>query len=205
MFGANTQLIVADRCEPDREHPRAVAAGLYGDLPATLTALASAVPEPPRGGIGALRTVETEARAAEVAELADDRTPLHPMRVYAELMPLLDHDAIIVIDAGDFGSYAGRVIDSYTPGRGWTAGRSAAWGRVPATHWRPSWPARTARWCCCRATGRSGSPGWSGTPWCATVCTVSVVATTASGAGEAPDGDGLRLLGGGRSAPWDPL
>ena len=33
------------------------------------------------------------------------------MRVYAELMPLLDRDAIVVIDAGDFGSYAGRVID----------------------------------------------------------------------------------------------
>ena len=38
------------------------------------------------------------------------------MRVYAELAPLLDRDAIVVIDAGDFGSYAGRVIDSYQPG-----------------------------------------------------------------------------------------
>jgi len=38
------------------------------------------------------------------------------MRVYAELAPLLDRDAIVVIDAGDFGSYAGRVIDSYLPG-----------------------------------------------------------------------------------------
>ena len=29
---------------------------------------------------------------------------------------MLDRDAIVVIDAGDFGSYAGRVIDSYLPG-----------------------------------------------------------------------------------------
>ena len=131
VFGAHTQLIVADRCEPDREHPRAVAAGLYGDLPATLTALASAVPNDHEEWIGALRTVETEARAAEVAELADDRTPLHPMRVYAELMPLLDRDAIIVIDAGDFGSYAGRVIDSYTPGAWLDSGPFGCLGSGP--------------------------------------------------------------------------
>ncbi len=63
-----------------------------------------------------LRTAETRGARPEKAELADDRTPLHPMRVYAELAPLLDRDAIVVIDAGDFGSYAGRVIDSYLPG-----------------------------------------------------------------------------------------
>ena len=32
VFGAETKLIVADRAEPDRPHPRDVAAGLYGDL-----------------------------------------------------------------------------------------------------------------------------------------------------------------------------
>ena len=66
--------------------------------------------------IDELRTAETAARDQEIAELGDDRIPLHPMRVYAELAPLLDRDAIVVIDAGDFGSYAGRVIDSYLPG-----------------------------------------------------------------------------------------
>ena len=29
---------------------------------------------------------------------------------------MLDRDAIVVIDAGDFGSYAGRVVESYRPG-----------------------------------------------------------------------------------------
>lgn len=131
VFGAQTQLIVADRCEPDREHPRAVAVGLYGHLPATLSALASAAPADHEEWIGGLRTIETEARAAEAAELADDRTPLHPMRVYAELMPLLDRDAIIVIDAGDFGSYAGRVIDSYTPGAWLDSGPFGCLGSGP--------------------------------------------------------------------------
>lgn len=131
VFGPQTQLIVADRCEPDREHPRAVTAGLYGDLPATLAALAHAAANDHEEWIGGLRTIETEARAAEAAELADDRTPLHPMRVYAELMPLLDRDAIIVIDAGDFGSYAGRVIDSYTPGAWLDSGPFGCLGSGP--------------------------------------------------------------------------
>ncbi|MFY9492244.1 MAG: acetolactate synthase, partial [Mycobacterium sp.] len=131
VFGPQTQLIVADRCEPDREHPRAVTAGLYGDLPATLAALAHAAATDHEDWIGGLRTIETEARAAEAAELADDRTPLHPMRVYAELMPLLDRDAIIVIDAGDFGSYAGRVIDSYTPGAWLDSGPFGCLGSGP--------------------------------------------------------------------------
>ena len=131
VFGAQTELIVADRCEPDRDHPRAIAAGLYGDLAATLSALAEATPTDHEDWIGGLRTVETEARAAEAHELADDRTPLHPMRVYAELMPLLARDAIIVIDAGDFGSYAGRVIDSYVPGAWLDSGPFGCLGSGP--------------------------------------------------------------------------
>jgi acetolactate synthase-1/2/3 large subunit len=116
VFGAQTQLIVADRVVPEREHPRPVAAGLYGDLTHTLSALAGAGAGEHQDWIGELRATETAARAGERAELADDRTPLHPMRVYAELAPMLDRDAIVVIDGGDFGSYAGRVIDSYLPG-----------------------------------------------------------------------------------------
>lgn len=131
VFGADTQLIVADRCAPTHEHPRAVAAGLYGDLAGTLTALGSALPTAHEEWIGRLRTVETGARAAETAELADDRTPLHPMRVYAELLPLLDRDAIVVVDAGDFGSYAGRVIDSYVPGAWLDSGPFGCLGSGP--------------------------------------------------------------------------
>src|SRR3984893_1206792 len=116
VFGPQTQLIVADRGEPVREHPRPIAAGLYGDLTAILSALAATAGTPHQDWVDELRTAETAARAREKAELADDRIPLHPMRVYAELAPLLDRDAIVVIDAGDFGSYAGRVIDGYLPG-----------------------------------------------------------------------------------------
>lgn len=131
VFGADTALISVDRCAPERPHPRAVAAGLYGDLPATLSALATAATGDHEEWIGSLRTVEGRARAAEARELADDRTPLHPMRVYAELLPMLDRDAIIVVDAGDFGSYAGRVIDSFVPGAWLDSGPFGCLGSGP--------------------------------------------------------------------------
>ena len=131
VFGPETQLIVADRAQPDRDHPRPITAGLYGDLSATLTALG----EPTAAGhddwVTDLRTAETAARDREHVELADDRSPLHPMRVYAELAPLLDRDAIIVVDAGDFGSYAGRVIDSYVPGAWLDSGPFGCLGSGP--------------------------------------------------------------------------
>ncbi|MBW0012363.1 acetolactate synthase [Mycobacterium sp.] len=116
VFGPETQLIVADRAQPDSEHPRPIVAGLYGDLTSTLSALAEAGTIGHRDWLAELRTAEAAAREGESADLADDRSPLHPMRVYAELAPMLDRDAIVVIDAGDFGSYAGRVIDSFLPG-----------------------------------------------------------------------------------------
>jgi acetolactate synthase I/II/III large subunit len=131
VFGAQTKLIAADRVAPDRPHPREVTAGLYGDLAATLSALAGAATSDHEDWIGELRAVESAARAAEAAELADDRTPLHPMRLYAELAGLLDRDAIVVIDAGDFGSYAGRVIDSYVPGAWLDSGPFGCLGSGP--------------------------------------------------------------------------
>jgi acetolactate synthase-1/2/3 large subunit len=38
------------------------------------------------------------------------------MRLYAELDRVLDRDAIVIGDGGDFVSYAGRVVSSYEPG-----------------------------------------------------------------------------------------
>jgi acetolactate synthase I/II/III large subunit len=132
VFGQETQLIVADRAQPDRDHPRPIAAELYGDLSATLTGLSEARADAGHEEwVADLRATETAARERETGELADDRSPLHPMRVYAELVPLLDRDAIVVVDGGDFGSYAGRVIDSYVPGSWLDSGPFGCLGSGP--------------------------------------------------------------------------
>ncbi len=63
-----------------------------------------------------LRATERDKRAAEEEQFADDRAPLHPMRVYRELAGVLDRNAILIGDGGDFVSYAGRVVETYEPG-----------------------------------------------------------------------------------------
>jgi thiamine pyrophosphate-dependent acetolactate synthase large subunit-like protein len=113
--------VAIDVAEPDRAPPRTLAAELYGALPATLAALREAAfPVEPASErqmwIAALRATEDDARAGEAAELADERAPLHPMRVYRELIGMLDRDAVVVGDGGEFVSYASRVVDSYEPG-----------------------------------------------------------------------------------------
>ena len=120
-FGDDTEIVAIDVAEPARRHPRPVAAELYGALGATLSDLRAASASGGGGSARArwvedLRVVESERRAAEQAELQDDRSPLHPMRLYAELGKVLDRDAIVIGDGGDYVSYAGRVIDSFQPG-----------------------------------------------------------------------------------------
>jgi acetolactate synthase I/II/III large subunit len=117
-FGEDTQIVIAGSAEPGRPHPRPVAAELYGGIPATLDALrqGAAVAPDHASWIAELQETENEKRAAEQAELTDERAPLHPLRIYNELRQVLDRDAVVVGDGGDFVSYAGRVIDSYEPG-----------------------------------------------------------------------------------------
>jgi acetolactate synthase-1/2/3 large subunit len=117
-FGEETELVVIDRAEPSRDHPRAVAAELYGSIPGILAALRSEAAAGADTGewVRTLRAAEDEKRAAERAELDDDRAPLHPMRLYRELGEVIDRDAIVIGDGGDFVSYAGRVVDTYQPG-----------------------------------------------------------------------------------------
>jgi acetolactate synthase I/II/III large subunit len=118
-FGEDTEIIVVDVAEPQRRHPRPVAVECYGALEPTLAGLRAAA-----GGkalasdawLTELRQGEDEKRAGERAELEDDRSPLHPMRLYAELAKVIDRDAVVIGDGGDYVSYAGRVVDSYQPG-----------------------------------------------------------------------------------------
>ncbi len=118
-FGEETKLIRLDAGPNALTANRAPQLDLVGDVAATLAALGEAVAGCSRRGdawLEELRGIEAEKRAAERAELNDGRSPLHPVRVYRELAEVLDRDAIVVGDGGDFVSYAGRFVDTYQPG-----------------------------------------------------------------------------------------
>jgi acetolactate synthase I/II/III large subunit len=118
-FGDDTKLVRLDAAPNALTANRAPEVDLVGDIAATLAAIRESV----GGGRGRtdawleqLRGVEAEKRAAEQDELNDARSPLHPVRVYRELGEVLDRDAIVVGDGGDFVSYAGRFIETFEPG-----------------------------------------------------------------------------------------
>jgi acetolactate synthase-1/2/3 large subunit len=118
-FGEETKIVRLDVAPNALTANRAPTLDLVGDIRASLAALrAGAGAREPRSGrwLEELGAVEEEKRAAEQAELNDSRSPLHPVRVYRELGEVLDRDAIVVGDGGDFVSYAGRHIETYQPG-----------------------------------------------------------------------------------------
>jgi thiamine pyrophosphate-dependent acetolactate synthase large subunit-like protein len=121
-FGEETSLVQVDSAASRLRATRQPEVALVGDIAATLRAIceaaraAGAGPERTRGWVESLRETETEKRAEEKEGFDDDRAPLHPLRVYRELREVLDRNAIVIGDGGDFVSYAGRVIETYEPG-----------------------------------------------------------------------------------------
>jgi acetolactate synthase I/II/III large subunit len=121
-FGEETRIISLDSAPTRLQSAREPERALVGDIAATLAAVRELAEgegaSPDRGArwVADLRETEKEKRAGEEADLGDERAPLHPMRVYKELAGVLDRNAIVIGDGGDFVSYAGRVIDTYEPG-----------------------------------------------------------------------------------------
>jgi acetolactate synthase-1/2/3 large subunit len=118
-FGEETRIIRLDVAPNALVANRAPEVDLVGDVRSSLAAIREAAgAEAPRTGawLEQLRSVEEDKRAGERAELDDERSPLHPVRVYRELNEVLDRDAIVIGDGGDFVSYAGRYIETFQPG-----------------------------------------------------------------------------------------
>jgi acetolactate synthase I/II/III large subunit len=122
-FGAavaeDAKLIRLDAAPNALSANRAPDVDLVGDVAASLAAIRESAGE--GGGktkpwLEQLRGVEDEKRGAEQAELEDGRSPLHPVRIYKELGEVLERDAIVVGDGGDFVSYAGRFVETFQPG-----------------------------------------------------------------------------------------
>jgi acetolactate synthase-1/2/3 large subunit len=97
------------------------AAWVAGDLAMTLGQLLGAWElvgsDPERGGWATgLRATADAAAAADAALLAADTNPIHPARIYGELVPRLTDDTVVIGDGGDFVSFAGRFIEPARPG-----------------------------------------------------------------------------------------
>jgi acetolactate synthase-1/2/3 large subunit len=102
-----------------------LAASAAGDLSAFFTALAASGTGPGSGAgqadpewVPGLAEATQAAQASDGPLLASDADPVHPARIYGELLKVLDDDAVVIGDGGDFVSFAGKYIEPLRPG-GW--------------------------------------------------------------------------------------
>ncbi|MDO9355095.1 MAG: acetolactate synthase [Solirubrobacteraceae bacterium] len=118
-FGPDTKIITLQRAAFDASPPRTPEIALVGDIAAALASLTEGVAGTSghdAANLASLRESETAAREAQRADLTSNQVPLHPMRIYGDLVDVLGRDAIVICDGGDFASYAGQVVDRYEPG-----------------------------------------------------------------------------------------
>ncbi|GAA4695469.1 acetolactate synthase [Nocardioides conyzicola] len=100
-----------------------LAASAYGDLTSVLdgllTGIQGAAHRPDWSGwVGDLQAAVSAAVTRDAALLGAEADPIHPARIYGELLPRLADDAVVIGDGGDFVSFAGKFVEPKRPG-GW--------------------------------------------------------------------------------------
>lgn len=117
-----TVVHVADSPGQVAQHVK-LAASAAGDLGLVLDAVSEAWAAAARVAAYEpwVRSLQEHARHAvekDRALLSSDADPVHPARVYGELVPRLADDAVVIGDGGDFVSFAGKYVEPKEPG-GW--------------------------------------------------------------------------------------
>ncbi len=92
--------------------------GVAGDLTAAFETIAAwnGPVADHSGWVSRLREEETAHNAADLIKLCSGSDPIKPTRVFGELNRRLDRDAVVICDGGDFASYAGKYVTTFTPG-----------------------------------------------------------------------------------------
>ena len=100
-----------------------LAASASGDLTLVLDGVQAALERQPRrpdwsSWRSDLQAAVAQGMERDAALLASEADPIHPARVYGELVPRLADDAVVIGDGGDFVSFAGKYVEPRQPG-GW--------------------------------------------------------------------------------------
>ena len=100
-----------------------LAASVSGDLTAVFDGLQAALERGAEAGLVGVAVRRSPTRSAAAAArdaelLGAEADPIHPARIYGELVPRLADDAVVIGDGGDFVSFAGKFVEPKRPG-GW--------------------------------------------------------------------------------------
>jgi acetolactate synthase I/II/III large subunit len=122
VFGDARVVHVADSPGQVAAHAE-LAASVSGDLSAVFDGLLAALEKSDRKPDWSAWTTDLQAGVAAAVErdaalLGAEADPIHPARIYGELVPRLADDAVVIGDGGDFVSFAGKFVEPRRPG-GW--------------------------------------------------------------------------------------
>jgi acetolactate synthase-1/2/3 large subunit len=100
-----------------------LAAAASGDLTLVVDGVQQALEQQLRrpdwsGWVRELQDTVRSAVARDDALQRAEADPIHPARIYGELLPRLADDAVVIGDGGDFVSFAGKYVEPRRPG-GW--------------------------------------------------------------------------------------
>ncbi|MDZ5662562.1 acetolactate synthase [Nocardioides sp. S-58] len=99
-----------------------LAASVSGDLTTVLDGLQAAIERGDKPDWSAWSDqLADQVRAAAERDaqlLTAEADPIHPARIYGELVPRLEDDSVVIGDGGDFVSFAGKYVEPKRPG-GW--------------------------------------------------------------------------------------
>ncbi|WP_211357257.1 acetolactate synthase [Nocardioides rubriscoriae] len=121
VFGDAQVVHVADSPAQVSSHAT-LAASVCGDLTTFFDTLLAALERGPKPAWGpwvsSLQDGVTAGVERDRALLTAEADPIHPARIYGELVPRLADDAVVIGDGGDFVSFAGKFVEPQRPG-GW--------------------------------------------------------------------------------------
>jgi acetolactate synthase-1/2/3 large subunit len=102
-----------------------LAASAAGDLTACFDGILTRLTSSPATNraqwapwLESLQAIVRKSSAADAELLSAGADPIHPARIYGELLPRLADDAVVIGDGGDFVSFAGKYVEPKRPG-GW--------------------------------------------------------------------------------------
>jgi len=100
-----------------------LAASASGDLTLAIEGLHAALEQQLRkpdwsAWVSGLQAEVAAAAQRDAELLRSEADPIHPARIYGELVPRLADDAVVIGDGGDFVSFAGKYVEPKRPG-GW--------------------------------------------------------------------------------------
>jgi acetolactate synthase-1/2/3 large subunit len=122
--GAPAAQVIHLADSPDQLSGHAALAGAAaGDLTSVFEGLVEAFAQLPHRldwtpWVTDLQETARAAAARDAALLSAEADPIHPARIYGELVPRLADDAVVIGDGGDFVSFAGKFVEPKRPG-GW--------------------------------------------------------------------------------------